>query len=384
MNVSKATTSTATSPLNSSVVVGTTNTDKVTVTGNADGGSPTGTVSFYECGPTGVATACTSTANPVGGPVNVTAAAGNTATATSATFKATSTGYWCFAGVYSGDSDYSSSSDTTIDECYDVTRAPTTTTTTPTHTSIVLGATDTDAVTVTGTTTPGNPTGTVTFYECGPTAVATACTSTAHQVGGVMALTAGPGATSTATSASFSPTSAGYWCFAGVYSGDGNYSGSTDTTTDECVDVTQATSSTTTVPTTVSISLGTSGYRWRHGDGQSRRRQPDRVGVLLRVWAYGQPHRLYLQGQPGGSGGNADGRGGGRGHGDLTDLHADIGRVLVLRRGLLGGQQLPVELRWHHRRVHPCHTVDIIDRHLSDQPHDHTRPGRYRSGHGDR
>ncbi len=47
-------------------------------------------------------------------------AASNTATATSGSFTPTSTGYWCFAGVYSGDSNYNSSSDTSLGECVDV------------------------------------------------------------------------------------------------------------------------------------------------------------------------------------------------------------------------------------------------------------------------
>jgi hypothetical protein len=37
---------------------------------------------------------------------------------------------------------------------------------------------------------------------------------------------------------SFTPSSAGYWCFAGYYSGDSNYEPSSDTSTDECFDVT--------------------------------------------------------------------------------------------------------------------------------------------------
>jgi hypothetical protein len=52
-----------------------------------------------------------------------------------------------------------------------------------------------------------------------------------------VAVTPGAGHTSSATSASFSPTGAGYWCFAGYYSGDSNYTASTDATVDECFKV---------------------------------------------------------------------------------------------------------------------------------------------------
>ena len=57
-------TTVATSP---SIPEGTSNTDTATVTGDSASGSPTGTVSFYECGPTPTAEPCTSQANPVGG-----------------------------------------------------------------------------------------------------------------------------------------------------------------------------------------------------------------------------------------------------------------------------------------------------------------------------
>ena len=45
------------------------------------------------------------------------------------------------------------------------------------------------------------------------------------------------GDTSTATSASFTPTAVGYWCFAARYSGDGGYAASTNTAVNECVNV---------------------------------------------------------------------------------------------------------------------------------------------------
>jgi hypothetical protein len=256
-SVTKGSSDTVTTPTNSSITLGTTNTDGVVVTGNTAGGAPTGSVSFYECGPNSSPTDCTSTANQVGSSVTLTAGSGDTSSAQSAAFTPTSTGYWCFGAHYSGDSNYSGSSDKTTDECFDVTVGASTTVTTPTNSSIVLGTTNTDGVVVTGNTPGGAPTGSVSFYECGPDSSPTACTSTANQVGSAVTLTAGSGDTSSAQSAAFTPTSTGYWCFAAVYSGDSNYSRSSDKTTDECFTVTAAASTTATIPTHSSIVLGT-------------------------------------------------------------------------------------------------------------------------------
>ncbi len=48
----------------------------------------------------------------------------------------------------------------------------------------------------------------------------------------------------TVTSSDITPDSTGNWCFAAVYSGDSNYTGSTDTTSDECFSVNKASSTT--------------------------------------------------------------------------------------------------------------------------------------------
>ena len=231
---------TTTTPASSSIVIGKANSDNAVVSGNATYGSPTGTVTFYECGPTASPEPCTSQANPVGSPVGVTAGANDTSSASSVSFTPSSAGYWCFAGYYSGDTNYAGSSDTTTDECFDVTTgtAPSATTTTPASSSIEMGNANSDNAVVSGNATYGSPTGTVTFYECGPTASPEPCTSQANQVGSPVGVTAGANDTSSASSVSFTPNSGGYWCFAGFYSGDSNYAESSDTTTDECFDVT--------------------------------------------------------------------------------------------------------------------------------------------------
>ncbi len=204
----------------------------------------------------------------------MTAGAGNTSSATSLNFTATSTGWWCFGAYYSSDSNYSASSDTGTDECYDVTSASTSTVSTPTNSTITLGQSDTDHTTVTGNSAGGSPTGTVAFFECGPTSLATSCSSIANQVGGPVNLTAASHDTSTAASASFTPTSTGYWCYGAYYSGDSNYSSSSDTTVDECVYVVSPVTITTPSPlpdgtklvhyrVKLAASGGTGPYTWK-------------------------------------------------------------------------------------------------------------------------
>jgi hypothetical protein len=166
--------------------------------------------------------------------VTLTAAGDDTAIATSPAFIPTSVGDWCFSGDYSGDGNYSPGSDTTVDECFTVVSNFSTI---PSQSTIGLGTTDTDIGTIVGTPADGQPTGTVTFYECGPTEVPTPCTSQADPVGSPVPVTANSGDTVTAMSAPFTPTSVGNWCFGGYYGGDANYASKTDTTTGECFTV---------------------------------------------------------------------------------------------------------------------------------------------------
>ena len=103
-----------------------------------------------------------------------------------------------------------------------------------------LGSSFDDSATVTGDATGGSPAGTVSFSVCGPLpapAPSSPCTATDYQVG-TATLTSGASDSATADSASFTPTAAGYWCFDGTYSGDSSYLGSSDASTDECIDVT--------------------------------------------------------------------------------------------------------------------------------------------------
>jgi hypothetical protein len=247
---------TATAPSSGSIQLGASVTDGATVTGDDAFGSPTGVVDFFVCGPTTGAQDCTSQAVQVGGDAGLTPGPNDTATATSDAFTPTSTGIWCFGGDYSGDGNYGASSDTSTDECVDVTPAPTATTTVPTTGTLALGGAVSDGATVDGNAAGGSPTGSVAFYACGPTATPEDCTSTSDPVGSAVSVSAGANDTATASSSSFTPTSTGVWCFAGVYSGDGNYQSSSDDSTDECVTVTPGASSTLASPVNTFLVLG--------------------------------------------------------------------------------------------------------------------------------
>jgi hypothetical protein len=226
-----------TSPTTGTITLGASDGDGVTVTGPTSvGATPTGTVTFYVCGPFKSATACTAAGTKLG---SATLSGSNgTARATSPSYTPSAAGTYCFLGVYSGDGNYLEASDgSTSRECFTVTMDPSSVVTTPTQASIVLGQTDSDTVVVTGSAAAGSPTGTVTFYVCGPTTTFTPCTSTKKKIKKAVKLVPGPNDTATATSKAFTPTAIGDWCFAGYYSGDSNYLPGSDSSIDECITV---------------------------------------------------------------------------------------------------------------------------------------------------
>ena len=110
----------------------------------------------------------------------------------------------------------------------------------PTIQTIVMGKSDTDTTSVIGSISPDvPPTGNVTFSVCGPEDPTLGCApgnpNLVKSWSPTVALTATPNSsTSTATSTAFTPTSAGWYCFAVVYGGDSNYNGSSDTSPDGC------------------------------------------------------------------------------------------------------------------------------------------------------
>ena len=181
-------------------------------------------------------TPCTSQAHQIGSSVNLTGGANNKSHASSASFTPSSVGYWCFAGYYSSDSNYTASSDTSIDECVNVEHAATTTVTTPSSAKVHTGASVSDTANVTDAAGDGAPTGPVTFYVCSVTATATPCTSMSDELG-VGNLGSPTSDSSTITSPLFKTTGLGYECFAAYYSGTPVFGASSDTSVDECVHV---------------------------------------------------------------------------------------------------------------------------------------------------
>jgi hypothetical protein len=75
------------------------------------------------------------------------------------------------------------------------------------------------------------------FFACGPLSGTTTCSSGGSAIGAPVSVTAGPGNTATATSPSFTPTSAGRYCFRAEYGGDTSYAASSDGSSGECFQV---------------------------------------------------------------------------------------------------------------------------------------------------
>jgi hypothetical protein len=246
-------------PTQSTVVLGQSDTDAATVTGNSTYGSPTGTISFYQCGPTTAAAPCTYLSELVGTPESLTPAASNAATATSVPFTPPGGGYWCFAAYYSGDSHYSASFDASGDGCFLIPRAGSTTSLSLSASTIMLGQAVSAVASIMGNASQGAPTGSVNFYECNETGSPAPCTSTEYSDGLAIGLTPGGGTTSTASSDSFTPQETGYFCFAAYYSGDANYDPSSAAPAVGCVDVTSLSQTTITASVAQStITLGQS------------------------------------------------------------------------------------------------------------------------------
>ncbi len=262
----KTYTPTVTSALSpSSIPAGSTSVDTVTVTGKPAAGSPTGSVTFYVCGPTAKATPCTS---PNLGPVTVglSSESGNRST-TSITIQADTPGWYCFLDQYNGDANYTAVSDNDpATECLDVTNggggSTPTITSSVSPSSIVLGNTAIDTITVTGNATGGSPGGTVNVYACGPTATKTPCTS--PNIGPAV-VTLSPESGNRATgSATIDPGAPGWYCFLDQYNGDGYYTTVTDNdTATECLDVTNGAGTAHAGATTLTGTAGATSGRVR-------------------------------------------------------------------------------------------------------------------------
>jgi hypothetical protein len=217
----------------STITLGQSVTDTATVTGA--GPTPTGTVDFQ------VSTDSGATWNKFG--ATKTLVSGS---ATSDSYTPMAVGHYDFRSVYSGDSKYLGSTSTNP-EPLDVGPATPGVITELSSSSITLGDSVTDMVTVTGLGDgfPG-PTGTVDFQ------VSTDSGATWNKFGATKTLVSG-----SATSDSYTPMAAGDYYFRAVYSGDSNYAGKTSTN-EEKLTVGPADSTTATLLSKSPITLGES------------------------------------------------------------------------------------------------------------------------------
>ena len=224
-------------PGSPSVALGTTTTDTMTLTG-AGGPTPTGSVNFAVCpGNSGPCDPNSATAVDLG--FGSLSGSGGTAIAISPGFTPKTLGTYCFWAAYGGSPQYVGIAEmSTTNQCFTVTRIETHLTTTPGSGSIVLGASNTDTATFT-TVSGDDPSGTVSFFACGPLSSATGCTSSAGTAfSPFVPVTPTSNGTAFAPSDPFTPTATGTYCFLAVYSGNTNYAPSSDGSTGECFTVT--------------------------------------------------------------------------------------------------------------------------------------------------
>ena len=201
LTVGKATPTVTTMLSATTVGLGGSITDTVTVTGlGAPFPTPTGTVQFQVSTDNAVTWTTFSTKTLVGGQ------------ATSDPYTPMEAGSYLFRAVYMGDGNYFGAQSGDFAEPLNVTKPVPTVTTLLSDTTITLGGSVTDQVTVTGLAPPfPAPTGTVQFQVSNNGGATWATFSTKTLVG------------TQATSDAYSPLAAGNYLFRALYSGDDNY-----------------------------------------------------------------------------------------------------------------------------------------------------------------
>ena len=193
----------------SAINVGGSVTDTATFSGSP---TPQGTVTFFLCGPATSAPDCSFGGSQLGVPVTMNASGSATSTAFTPTL-ASQAGFYCFRALYTpaATSPYSASIHTNLTtECFVVRAAPGLATQVS-QSSITSGSV-TDTATLTQSGQLGVVNGTVSFFVCGPAAAAPDCSTGGTAVGGAVTVSGG-----TATSAAFTPTTAGVYCFRAEY-----------------------------------------------------------------------------------------------------------------------------------------------------------------------
>jgi hypothetical protein len=240
--------------------------DTATVTGNQAADTPSGTVTFFLCGPiaTGSCDGTTNTGTSIG--TGTLSGSGATASADSPDVNTSASpltpGRYCFRATWPGDTNYPGTltefgGAAGTNECFTIQQISTTTVTTPSVGSggtTAFGSSVTDHAVVTAATSGGGtPTGTVTFFVCSPAQVSGgACPDpNGTQVGSPVTTQAVSGSSppaSFADSTAVTVDVTGTWCFRAVYTPGGangsNYTGSSDATSGECFTVTDTTAAT--------------------------------------------------------------------------------------------------------------------------------------------
>jgi hypothetical protein len=242
-------------------------TDTATVTGSNTSENPSSppNVNFYLC--SGTTTGCSSTSNSVGS-APLGNGSGGVSTATSSAVNTSTNplaaGNYCFGASWAGDSNYpgtltDTGTSATNLECFTVSQIATTVVTTPSvgqNGSTTFGNTGvTDSATIDAAQDGGGAiTGSVTFFICNPTQVATnggTCSTGGTQVGSpvtnlVDQSKTPPEAIATSSAYSAGVNATGTWCWRAVYDPgtNTNYTGNSDASSTECFTVTDTTTST--------------------------------------------------------------------------------------------------------------------------------------------
>jgi hypothetical protein len=236
--------------------------DTATVTGNQAADTPSGTVTFFLCGPIPTGSCDTGGTNIGTGTLS---GSGATASATSPDVNTSASslaaGRYCFRAEWPGDTNYPTpltefGGANGTNECFTVRTIETTTTTTPSPGSggtTTFGSSVTDHAVVQAVQGgDGTPTGTVTFFICNPTQTSGgACPDpNGTQVGSPVTTQEVVGSNppaSFADSAAVTADQLGTWCWRAVYTPGGangnNYTGSSDASSGECFTVTDSSSS---------------------------------------------------------------------------------------------------------------------------------------------
>ncbi len=226
----------------------------ITVTGASSPADPQGTITFFLCGPSASGNPdCSAGGTNIGTgtmPVNDGTPTDGINSATSPDVNTSghplAVGNYCFRAEWPGDSNYAGPvtfTDTSA-ECFSVAKLNSKTTTSPSSGTITLGNSITDTAVVSGDPVVPtlDPTGTVSFFLCGPLSSGTCTSGGTADTNNPINLTGNGNGTSTATSSAFTPTVVGTYCFRGEYSGDTVYKASSDSTAGECFTVTDTSS----------------------------------------------------------------------------------------------------------------------------------------------